>query len=270
MSSAPFADELLATVQASPAAVGAHDKDTWVGLFATYGQVNDPVGSRPHIGESAIGKFYDTFIAPNTIVFDVENDVVAGMSVLRDLTIHTTMSTGVTVHIPMHLRYDVVEDGPASSLKIDRLFAYWELRAMISQLLGSGGDGLLASAKLGPQLLKNQGLNGVLGFMRGLKGVHAAGKQRVQELTAALAARDIPTVTTVLAREAALSLDGVSEASLAEFASAASSLTVDKLLAAGPSVSATVHLGNRRGIGLFEFSDNSAAPGTLASVRLYF
>ncbi|SIK63159.1 steroid delta-isomerase [Mycobacteroides abscessus subsp. abscessus] len=260
MSSAPFADELLATVQASPAAVGAHDKDTWVGLFATYGQVNDPVGSRPHIGESAIGKFYDTFIAPNTIVFDVENDVVAGMSVLRDLTIHTTMSTGVTMHIPMHLRYDVVEDGPASSLKIDRLFAYWELRAMISQLLGSGGDGLLASAKLGPQLLKNQGLNGVLGFMRGLKGVHAAGKQRVQELTAALAARDIPTVTTVLAPEA----------SLAEFASAASSLTVDKLLAAGPSVSATVHLGNRRGIGLFEFSDNSAAPGTLASVRLYF
>ncbi len=270
MSSAPFADELLATVQASPAAVGAHDKDTWVGLFATYGQVNDPVGSRPHIGEASISKFYDTFIAPNTIVFDVENDVVAGMSVLRDLTIHTTMSTGVTMHIPMHLRYDVVEDGPASSLKIDRLFAYWELRAMIGQLLGAGGDGLLASAKLGPQLLKNQGLNGVLGFMRGLKGVHAAGKQRVQELTAALAARHIPTVTTLLAPDAVLSLDGVNEASVTEFASATDSLTVDKLLAAGSSVSATVRLGDRRGVGLFEFSDNSAAPGTLASVQLYF
>ncbi|WP_078289461.1 nuclear transport factor 2 family protein [Mycobacterium sp. D16R24] len=270
MSSAPFADELLATVQASPAAVGAHDKDTWVGLFATYGQVNDPVGSRPHIGEAAISKFYDTFIAPNTIVFEVENDVVAGMSVLRDLTIHTTMSTGVTMHIPMHLRYDLVEDGPASSLKIDRLFAYWELRAMIGQLLGAGGDGLLASAKLGPQLLKNQGLNGVLGFMRGLKGVHATGKQRVEELAAALTARDIQTVTTLLSPEATLSLDGVAEASLTEFASATGSLAVDKLLAAGSSVSATVRLGDRRGVGLFEFSDNSAAPGTLASVRLYF
>ncbi|OAT69709.1 nuclear transport factor 2 family protein [Mycobacteroides immunogenum] len=270
MSSAPFADELLATVQASPAAVGAHDKDTWVGLFATYGQVNDPVGSRPHIGEAAIGKFYDTFIAPNTIVFEVENDVVAGMSVLRDLTIHTTMSTGVTMHIPMHLRYDVVEDGPASSLKIDRLFAYWELRAMIGQLLGAGGDGLLASAKLGPQLLKNQGLNGVLGFMRGLKGVHDTGKQRVQELAAALGARDVSTVTTLLSPDAVLSLDGVCESSLAEFVSGASSLGVNKLLAAGSSVSATISLDGRRGVGLFEFSDNSAAPGTLASAQLYF
>ncbi|MGH3723894.1 MAG: nuclear transport factor 2 family protein [Mycobacterium sp.] len=270
MSSTPFADELLATVQASPAAVGAHDKDAWVGLFATYGQVNDPVGSRPHIGEAAISKFYDTFIAPNTIVFEVEHDVVAGMSVLRDLTIHTTMSTGVTLQIPMHLRYEVVEDGPASSLKIDRLFAYWELRTMIGQLLGAGGDGLLASTKLGPQLLKNQGFNGVLGFMRGLKGVGATGKQRVEELTAALGARDVPTVTTLLAQDCALSLDGVSEASLGEFGAAASSLTVDKLLAAGSSVSATVRLGDRRGVGVFEFSDNSAAPGTLSSVRLYF
>jgi hypothetical protein len=57
---------------------------------------------------------------------------------------------------------------------------------------------------------------------------------------------------------------------LAEFVSATSSLTVNKLLAAGSSVSATVHLGDRRGVGLFEFSNNSAAPGTLASVRLYF
>lgn len=269
MSSTPFAAELLATVQASPEAVAAHDKDTWVGLFAQYGQVNDPAGSRPHIGADAIGKFYDTFIAPNSIVFEVANDVVGGMSVLRDLTIHTTMSTGVTIHIPMHLRYDVVEEGPAGSLKIDRLFAYWELRAMIGQLLGSGGSGLLAGAKLGPSLLAKQGLNGVLGFMRGLKGVHEAGKSRVAELAAALASGEVPAVTTLLTANPALSLDGASDATVAEFVPAARTLTVDKLIASGQTVSASIRLDGRPGVGLFEFADSSADPGTLSAVRLY-
>lgn len=114
----PTAAELLATVEASPRAVAAHDRAAWVGLFADSASVEDPVGSRPHIGRAAIERFYETFIAPNGIAFDVEHDVVSGMTVFRDLSIATTMSTGVTLHVPMHLRYDLSEvDG---ELKVQR------------------------------------------------------------------------------------------------------------------------------------------------------
>src|SRR5690606_33906741 len=93
----PTAVDLLTAVQASPRAVAAHDKDTWVSLFAPGAAVNDPVGSTPHVGPAAISRFYDTFIAPNTIAFHVDRDLVAGRTVVRDLSIETTMSTGATV-----------------------------------------------------------------------------------------------------------------------------------------------------------------------------
>ena len=68
---APTVAELLAAVGRSPAAVAVHDRAAWVGLFSDGARVNDPVGSRPHVGRAAIEKFYDTFIAPNTITFHV-------------------------------------------------------------------------------------------------------------------------------------------------------------------------------------------------------
>lgn len=168
--SPPSPNALLDAVKQSPKAVAVHDKSAWVGIFAADGQVNDPVGSTPHVGTAAIERFFETFIASNTIAFDVQHDVVAGMSVLRDLTVHTTMSTGVAMHIPMHLRYDLVSQGPDSSLRIQRLFAHWELQKMVGQLLASGGRGLLASVILGPQLIRHQGLSGCAGFLRGLRG----------------------------------------------------------------------------------------------------
>ncbi|WP_369669948.1 nuclear transport factor 2 family protein, partial [Enterococcus faecium] len=78
-------EQLMAVVEGSPKAVGAHDRSTWVALFAGDGQVNDPVGSRPHNGQAAIESFYDTFIAPNSITFHVERDIVCGRTVWRDL-----------------------------------------------------------------------------------------------------------------------------------------------------------------------------------------
>ncbi|MGV0625557.1 nuclear transport factor 2 family protein [Mycolicibacter minnesotensis] len=257
---------LLAAVEQSPKAVALHDKAAWVAIFAVDGQVNDPVGSTPHVGTAAISRFYDTFIAPNTIEFDVKHDVVAGMSVLRDLTVRTTMSTGVTLQIPMHLRYDLASPEPGDPPKIERLFAHWELQKMIGQLLTSGGRGLLASLILGPQLVRHQGLTGAAGFLRGLKGVGKRGKRRVTDLVAALGRADTAGVTSLLAPNAMLSLDGVSEASVAEFVGTAQHLEVEKLLVAGQTVSATVHLNGRRGVGLFEFS--ATDPGRLCAVRL--
>jgi len=167
-------EELLAAAQGSPAAVAVHDRQAWVDLYADAGEVNDPVGSRPHRGREAIERFYDTFIAPNTIEFHFESEAVSGMSVVRDLSLVTVMSTGARLEVPMHLRYDFVEEN--GTLKIARLAAHWELATMIGQLLRAGIPGLVASAKLTPQLIGNQGLSGAMGFLGGFRGVGSKGK----------------------------------------------------------------------------------------------
>src|SRR5690349_8133285 len=118
MSSDP--ERLVAYVAQSPKLCAAHDRAGWVGLFAADAEVNDPIGSRPHAGREAIERFYDTFIAPNHLSFAVEHDVVCGMTVMRDLDIRTTMSTGLQLSVPMHLRYELVEQ--QGELKIRRLY----------------------------------------------------------------------------------------------------------------------------------------------------
>lgn len=58
--------QLLAAVERSPQAAAEHDRAAWVALFTPDGRIEDPVGSRPHLGRTQIGRFYDTFIAPGT------------------------------------------------------------------------------------------------------------------------------------------------------------------------------------------------------------
>ena len=79
--------DCLRFVEGSPAAVGDHDKAAWLELFARYNIVEDPVGSRPHLsgvydgrsrrrGSGPLARFWDTFIAPNQIRFQVDHDFV--------------------------------------------------------------------------------------------------------------------------------------------------------------------------------------------------
>ncbi|WP_019201986.1 nuclear transport factor 2 family protein [Tsukamurella sp. 1534] len=226
---APPRESVRAVVEASPAAVAAHDKGAWTALFAADGEVHDPVGARPQRDPAAIARFYDMFIAPNTIVFDVEHDVIAGDTMIRDLTVYTTMSTGVTMRIPMHLRYEVTLDD-AGRARILGLYAHWELRGMIAQLLAAGPRGLLAGTILGPRLVRTLGPRAAAGFLAGLRGVGAGGRRRAR---------------------AALRRRG---------------LSVGKTLAAGTSVTVTVHDGDRRGLALVEFG---GVPGDPA-ITLYF
>ncbi|WP_067540011.1 nuclear transport factor 2 family protein [Nocardia crassostreae] len=260
----PTAAELLATVEASPRAVGAHDKDAWVGLFAPDAGVEDPVGSRPHIGRDAIDRFYDTFIAPNGIAFDVDNDVVCGMTVFRDLTIATTMSTGVTLRVPMHLRYDLAE--VEGALRIRALRAHWELPGMIGQLLGSGAQGLLAGAKLGPQLLGNQGVGGALGFMRGMRGVGAPGKAAAGRLLDALGRGEVSTARAGLAPVPQLRWATGDPMSLEDFTTRAKGLRWRKPIAAGRHVTATAETGKGRGIAQLDFAEHGTR---IEGVRIF-
>ncbi|WP_043652221.1 nuclear transport factor 2 family protein [Nocardia thailandica] len=248
----PTADALLSAVLASPRAVAAHDKSAWVGLFAGDAEVNDPVGSRPHTGPAAIARFYDTFIAPNDIAFDVARDVVGGRTVVRDLFIATTMSTGATVRVPMHLRYDLAElDG---SWKIVRLAAHWEFTAMVTQLmLRTGLPGLAAAARLGPQLVAHQGLSGAVGLLRAVRCVGRPGKHAAARLFSSMAVGDGAHVRALLGA-AALRRSTGAELSIEELAAATRNLRWDKLIAAGRTVSASVTVDGGGGIVFVDFA----------------
>ncbi|MEV6134462.1 SgcJ/EcaC family oxidoreductase [Nocardia sp. NPDC051990] len=249
------AKELIAAVQASPRAVAAHDKTAWVDLFAADATVNDPVGSRPHIGRAAIERFYDTFIGPNIIAFEIDHDFIGSATVVRDLLIRTTMSTGATVAVPMHLRYDLVEEDGA--WKISRLAAHWELAAMIVQLLRTGLPGLGAALKLGPQLIANQGFDGMFGMMQAMRSIGRAGKRAVVQVFSAAAATDISRVRRLLDERTMIELPAGTRISLEEFTNRARNMQWDKLIAAGRMVSASVRLDSAQGVAFVEFAPDS-------------
>ena len=250
MSANVSAAEMLATVERSPQAVAVHDRDAWVGLFAPDGRVEDPVGSRPHIGRVAIERFYDTFIGPNGIAFRVEHDVVCGSTVYRDLSIETTMSTGVTLRVPMHLRYDLEQVG--QHWRIGRLYAYWELPVMVGQLLTAGARGLGAAAKLTPQLLGNQGIGGAMGFARGFIRVGPAGKRAAVGMLEAAARGDVAGVRAVLSPDAVVRWPADAPVGHAEFVNRVRGLEISKPIAAGRFVTVSVRTAGERGIAELE------------------
>ncbi|MFD3744890.1 nuclear transport factor 2 family protein [Nocardia sp. NPDC058633] len=249
------AEDLLAAVLASPRAVAAHDKAAWVGLFAENAAVHDPYGSREHLGPDAIGRFYNVFIAPNAIVFRVDRDLVAGHTVVRDLHIETTMSTGATVTVPMHLRYDLV--GTDGGWRIVRLAAHWELATMIARLLRTGPSGLLAGAKLGPQLVAELGVGGAMGMMRALRGVGGSGKRIVRRLFTAAASGDSAGVRALLDERTVLELPAGHPISVAEFADRTRKMQWDKMIAAGRTVSVSVRVGASQGVAFVDFAPDS-------------
>jgi hypothetical protein len=217
MSSVPTAAELLAAVEASPRASALHDKSGWVDLFTADGRIEDPFGSRPHVGRAEIASFYDTFIGPRQITFHRDLDIVAGTTVIRDLTLGVVMGPGVRMMIPIFMRYDL--RSTENAWRIARLRAYWELPAMIGQFLGNGTRSLPAAARLSADLLRNQHLSGTAGFLSGLRGAGRRGKRLVE---------------AALAR--GLLVDELREC------------TWDKMIASGNAVAASVTVPSGRGV----------------------
>jgi SnoaL-like domain len=165
--------DMLATVERSPAAAGAHDRDAWVGLFTSNGRVEDPVGSQPHTGRVAIGRFYDTFIGPREVRYRPDVDIVVGSTVIRDGELEAALGP-ITLRVPIYIRYDLRDDD--GELKIAALSAFWELPAMVGQFLRGGIRAAPAGLQLSKLLLTNQGLAGTLGFLSGFSGVGSGGK----------------------------------------------------------------------------------------------
>lgn len=184
----PPRSELIAAVDRSPETTAAHDRAGWVGLFTADGRVEDPVGSRPHVGGVRIGRFYDTFIAPRSIVFHRDADIVCGSTVLRDVVLGVGMGPRVRMRIPAVLRYDMRMI--ADEWRIERLRAYWELPAMVLQFLGNGPSAGRQGLALARSLLANQGLRGTVGFVAGFRGARFRGKRTIRAFFDAVAAGD--------------------------------------------------------------------------------
>lgn len=260
----PTATELRDAVLASPRAVAVHDRAAWVGLFTRDAVVNDPVGSAPHRGYDAIARFYDTFIAPNDIVFEVAHDFAGPATVVRDLAITITMSTGARVRVPMHLRYEIaVEDG---DLRISYLAAYWELLPMVGQLMTTGLAGLHAGTRLGGLLLRNQGVAGLRGMARACTGIGRTGKQITHRLCAAAAAGDTATVTELAGGRETVRLWADESIPPAELVARARGLRYGKTLAAGRSVTVSGETPDGPVLLILEF--HPTAP-TLETLRVY-
>jgi ketosteroid isomerase-like protein len=197
--------QLLQFTKGSPEAAAKHDKSGWLSLFSERGVVEDPVGSEPHHltarrgGKSELERFYDTFIAPNDIVFHVHQDIVTPSTVLRDVDIQVTSSTGTVTTVPTYITYELTEE--ESQIRILRLAAYWELRSMVRHVMGQGWPGVKMTTVLAIRMARIQRMKGVWGYMKGFSGVHKRGKDRVQEFVGAVQAGDGGTLASLFAAE---------------------------------------------------------------------
>jgi hypothetical protein len=259
---------LLETAINSPRAVAAHDRNSWMNLFAEYHVVEDPVGSRPHIGgifdksdnergRGALGRFFDTFIAPNDIVFLVDRDIVCDRHVVRDLTIEIRMAPTVIVRVPMHLLYELIEE--KGQLKIQRLAAHWELGTMLKQVARPSAAHLRINNELGLRMLKLQGLSGVGGFMRALSSVGEAGKKSVRRFAECLEQQDKSGLSSLLSTDVRIEIPyGSDPVGIDLLLAAGQQLTLTKMLAAGDAVTASFLLNNQhRGVAFFYFNRRS-------------
>jgi SnoaL-like domain len=239
-------EQLLAAVERSPQAFTAHDRDGWVGVFTTDARVEDPVGSRAHVGYEQIYRFYDTFIGPRDIKFHRDLDIVFGTAVLRDLELEVAMGSSVTMYIPAFLRYDLRQaDG---GWRIAVLRAYWELPAMMLQFLRTGSRAISPALQLSRGLLANQGLGGTVGFMTGFRRVGARHKKLVEKFLRAVARGDKFAVPHALSCTATITLGDNDPLDVAELISQLDGASWAKTIGAGPTVAVSLNSGHGRGI----------------------
>lgn len=260
----PSRAELLAVVERSPTAAGAHDRAGWVGLFTADGTVEDPVGSRPHRGPAALGRFYDTFIGPRDIVFHRDTELVMGSTVIRDLELEVTMASSLVMRIPVYLRYDVDADG--DQLKIARLQAHWELPSMVLQFARGGRAVVPAGISLTRALLGNQGVSGTVGFLSGFRGVHGRGKRHITRLLDSACAGDEVAARRLVAASASISLGDDLKLGTSELVSRLAGATWRKVIAAGSSVAATIERDGQRSVLIAELRTR---PMDITRIRMY-
>jgi hypothetical protein len=238
-------NELLAAVERSPSAAGAHDRAGWVGLFTADGRIEDPVGSRPHVGHPQIGRFYDTFIGPRDVAFRRDLDVVHGNVVVRDLELGVTMGS-VSMTIPAFLRYDLHRlDG---QWKIAELRAFWDLPAMMWQFLRNGAPAVPAALHLSYGLLRHQRLAGTVGFAAGFRRAGLRSRRLLAGFLTAVAHADGTGAARALSPGATITIGDDEPIDLAEFSERLRGAGCTKVVAAGSTIAASLSAVRERGV----------------------
>ena len=256
--------DMLAAAERSPAAAGARDREAWVGLFAADGRVEDPVGSAPHSGVAAIGRFYDTFIGPRAIRYHPDVDIVVGPTVVRDGELEVTMASTLTLRVPAYLRYDMKDDG--GELKIAALSAFWELPAMVGQFIRGGFGAVPAGLSLSRLLLRNQGLVGTLGLLGGFRGVGSGAKGVVARFLDAACAGDEVGVRRRLAGQARISSGDDVQLSAGDLLRHLSGARWRKLIGAGRAVVAATERAGQRSV---IFTEVGSEPVAITRIRVF-
>jgi hypothetical protein len=256
--------DALDAVERSPSAFEVHDREGWVGAFTYDGRVEDPVGSQPHRGRTAITRFYDTFIGPRDITFHRDTDIVVGPTVIRDLELEVRMASGLTMRIPAYLRYDLKHEH--GELKIAELCAFWELPAMVGQFLRGGVRALPAGLQLSKGLLTNQGLIGTAGFLAGFRGTGPQGKRRFRQFLADAKAGDEVSVRRWLGKGARITSGDHEALGTAELLSRLAGARPRKLIASGYSLIVGLDRDGRRDV---LSADVTAKPFAINTVRYF-
>ena len=196
-------EELLSVVERSPACVAVHDRAGWLDLFSDDAIVEDPVGSAPAPKASGVlGRFYDTFIAPHEIRFEIRRDHFIGDDVFRDAIIHTRVRPGVEVQVEAYLLYQVVErDGV---LRARRMAAHWTLARMTALAMGMGPRAWFAMTGLFARMIGTMGLGWVGAYLASLwRGIGGRGHAAASALAGAIESRDVGRVRSLFVLEGA-------------------------------------------------------------------
>ena len=125
-----------AASQRSMQCVQQKTKAAWVELFADDAFIEDPVGVSPldpegkgHRGKAAISAFWDAFIAPSEITFDIRHSYACGNEVANVGAITTTMPNGTAAVAEGVFVYKVNDAGKLVSLR-----AFWEFERMMASM----------------------------------------------------------------------------------------------------------------------------------------
>ena len=251
--------ELLAVVERSPACVAVHERDRWLALFGDDALVEDPVGAPPaHKATGALGRFWDTFIAPHEIRFEVRRDHVIGRDVFRDAVIHTRIAPRVSIEVPAYLLYQL--DGDGGALRVRRMAAHWQLGRLSLGALALGPRAWLPMTLLFARMLRRMGLSWVGGYLASLwSGVGARGPAAANQLLRAIASRDAAALAALFTDDAIVELGATQLAAraLLDALPVGTRLTIEAPVAAGFTTSFRFRLDGpmpREGLALLEFA----------------
>ena len=260
--------KMIELVEKSPESVAKHDREGWLSLFSSSAIVEDPVGAGMNRkgkdlrkGEDGLGRFYDMFIGPNKIKFTVHQDIILGNEIVREVSIHTTLSNGAVTEVHCYLIYRIVEEG--SELKIESLRAHWDFgRNSIILMRSNGFKGIVASIAQFGAMIKILRLKRVTEYMGVMyKGILKKGIKAVNSFTAAVNAKDKATFTQLFDAGATIEFPAGNKMPAGDFFTGISndlSLEVSGLRSGGWYTSCVFDTktdgGDHHGVTFFQFS----------------